>query len=82
MKILLSKFLIYILFPLTLTVSAHSISLPKIGGDKSSAGGNLEDTKLKFTKVFFESSFDELHAARPISVKERITVLNIVDFIV
>ena len=32
--------------------------------------------------VFFESSFDELHAARPISVKERITVLNIVDFIV
>jgi len=62
MKILLSKFLIYILFPLTLTVSAHSISLPKIGGDKSSAGGNLEDTKLKFTKVFFESSLEYMEA--------------------
>ncbi|MDA8800733.1 hypothetical protein N9N62_00315 [Candidatus Pelagibacter bacterium] len=62
MKKLLSNLLIYILFPLTLTVSAHSIGLPKIGGDKSSAGGNLEDTKLKFTKVFFESSLEYMEA--------------------
>ena len=62
MKKLLSNLLIYILFPLTLTVSAHSIVLPKIGGDKSSAGGNLEDTKLKFTKVFFESSLEYMEA--------------------
>jgi len=62
MKKLLSNLLIYILFPLTLTVSAHSIDLPKIGGDKSSAGGNLEDTKLKFTKIFFESSLEYMEA--------------------
>ena len=62
MKKLLSNLLIYILFPLSLTVSAHSIGLPKIGGDKSSAGGNLEDTKLKFTKVFFESSLEYMEA--------------------
>ena len=53
MKTLLSKFLIYMLFPLALTVSAHSIGLPKIGGNSGSGGGNVDELKLKFTKVFF-----------------------------
>ena len=62
MKTLLSKFLIYILFPLTLTVSAHSISLPKVGGNSGSGGGNVDELKLKFTKIFFESSLEYMEA--------------------
>lgn len=62
MKTLLSKFIIYILFPLTLTVSAHSVSLPKIGGSSGSKGGNVDDLKLKFTKIFFESSLEYMEA--------------------
>jgi len=62
MKTLLSKFLIYMLFPLALTVSAHSISLPKIGGDSGSGGGNVDELKLKFTKIFFESSLEYMEA--------------------
>jgi len=62
MKTLLSKFLIYMLFPLALTVSAHSISLPKIGGSSGSKGGNVDDLKLKFTKIFFESSLEYMEA--------------------
>ena len=62
MKTLLSKFLIYMLFPLALTVSAHSIGLPKIGGNSSSGGGNVDELKLKFTKVFFESSLEYMEA--------------------
>jgi len=62
MKTILSKFLIYILFPLTLTVSAHSISLPKVGGDSGSGGGNVDELKLKFTKIFFESSLEYMEA--------------------
>ena len=62
MKTLLSKFLIYMLFPLALTVSAHSIGLPKIGGNSGSGGGNVDELKLKFTKVFFESSLEYMEA--------------------
>src|SRR6056300_164329 len=62
MKTLLSKFLIYMLFPLALTVSAHSIGLPKIGGDSGSGGGNVDELKLKFTKIFFESSSEYMQA--------------------
>jgi len=62
MKTLLSKFLIYMLFPLALTVSAHSVSLPKIGGSSGSKGGNVDDLKLKFTKIFFESSLEYMEA--------------------
>jgi len=62
MKTILSKFLIYILFPLTLTVSAHSISLPKVGGNSGSGGGNVDELKLKFTKIFFESSLEYMEA--------------------
>ena len=62
MKTLLSKFLIYILFPLTLTVSAHSIGLPKVGGNSGSGGGNVDELKLKFTKIFFESSLEYMEA--------------------
>ena len=62
MKTILSKFLIYMLFPLALTVSAHSIGLPKIGGNSGSGGGNVDELKLKFTKVFFESSLEYMEA--------------------
>lgn len=62
MKTLLSKFLIYILFPLTLMASAHSIGLPKIGGNSGSGGGNVDELKLKFTKIFFESSLEYMEA--------------------
>ena len=62
MKTLLSKFLIYMLFPLALTVSAHSIGLPKIGGNSGSGGGNVDELKLKFTKIFFESSLEYMEA--------------------
>jgi len=62
MKTLLSKFLIYMLFPLALTVSAHFIGLPKIGGNSGSGGGNVDELKLKFTKVFFESSLEYMEA--------------------
>jgi len=62
MKTSLSKFLIYMLFPLALTVSAHSIGLPKIGGNSGSGGGNVDELKLKFTKVFFESSLEYMEA--------------------
>src|SRR6056300_1937268 len=62
MKTLLSKFLIYMLFTLALMVSAHSIGLPKIGGNSGSGGGNVDELKLKFTKVFYESSLEYMEA--------------------
>ena len=58
-----TKLLAYFLLPLSIMASANAITIPKIGGDKSSSGGgNLEDTKLKFTKVFFESSSEYMEA--------------------
>lgn len=41
-----------------MTVSAYSISLPKVGG----GGGNTDELKLKFTKIFFESSIEYMEA--------------------
>ncbi len=43
---------------LSLNVNAASLSLPKVGGD----GGNIGELKLKFTKIFFESSIEYMEA--------------------
>ncbi len=48
------------IFSLFLSVNANAISLPKVGG--SSGGGNVGDLKLKFTKIFFESSIEYMEA--------------------
>ena len=48
------------IFSLFLSVNANAISLPKVGG--SGGGGNVGDLKLKFTKIFFESSIEYMEA--------------------
>jgi len=53
-------FLIFML-PFIIVSSANALTLPKIGGDKAK-GGNLKDAKLKFTKIFFESSLEYMEA--------------------
>jgi hypothetical protein len=55
------KLLFLLILPLILTNSVNAVTLPKIGGDKSK-GGNLNDVKLKFTKIFFESSLEYMEA--------------------
>ena len=49
------------LFSLLLSFNANaaSLSLPKVGG---SGGGNTDELKLKFTKIFFESSLEYMEA--------------------
>jgi len=61
MKKILLKISAFLFFTTFLCVNAYSISLPKVGGN-SSGGGNIEETKLKFTKIFFESSLEYMEA--------------------
>jgi len=61
MKKILLKISVFLFFTMFLSVNAYSISLPKVGGN-SSGGGNIEETKLKFTKIFFESSLEYMEA--------------------
>ena len=44
-------------FSLLLSVSANAITLPGTGG-----GGKTDELKLKFTKIFFESSLEYMEA--------------------
>ena len=36
--------------------------IPKIGGNSSKGAGDLKDSKLRFTKIFYESSINILEA--------------------
>ena len=43
-------------------VNSLELKLPKITNESSSGAGDLKDIKLKFTKIFFESSIDYMEA--------------------
>ena len=43
-------------------VNSLELKLPKITNESSSGAGDLKDVKLKFTKIFFESSIDYMEA--------------------
>ena len=62
MKNKIISFFLTSVFSLLVSVSANatSLSLPKIGGNSS--GGNTSELKLKFTKIFFESSLEYMEA--------------------
>jgi len=62
MKKILLKISAFLFFTTFLSVNAYSISLPKVGGNSGGGGGNIEETKLKFTKIFFESSLEYMEA--------------------
>jgi len=43
-------------------VNSLELKLPKITNESSSGAGDLKDVKLKFTKIFFESSLEYMEA--------------------
>lgn len=43
-------------------VNSLELKLPKITNESSSGAGDLKDIKLKFTKIFFESSLEYMEA--------------------
>ena len=53
--------ILFIFSTLSFSASALELKIPKLKKSDSS-GANLNDVKLKFTKIFFESALDYMEA--------------------